>query len=98
MRRKSSFFADSLMLLIGDNSLISFPKITEDETLLVGVRYAAPKLLTRGNTASSYDAGNNLSGVFAKSQPYPKLFSFAAYKRPHFVKFKLYSFRCFGSY
>ena len=41
---------------------------------------------------------NNLSGVFAKSQPYPKLFSFAAYKRPHFVKFKLYSFRCFGSY
>ncbi len=96
--RKSSFFADSLMLLVGDNSLISFPKVTEDETFFVGVRYVAPKLLARSATASSYDASNDLPGLFAKSQPYPELFSFAAYKRPHFVEFKLYSSRYFRSY
>ena len=61
------------MLLIRDDSLISFPEITEDDALLEVTRNVLPEFLASSDTTSAYDAGDDLSGLFAKGKPNPTL-------------------------
>ncbi len=62
---KAAVFAYSLMVLGGENSLVSPPEVGVADALLIGSRNGVPELLAGSFTASTDNARYDLPGVFA---------------------------------
>lgn len=93
---QAGFLADRLVLFVRDDRPVGLPKVAEDETLLVGVRYVAPELFTRRNTPPADHASDDLPRCSANGQPYPPLSPFGAHERPQLVEFECDRLRLLG--
>ena len=64
-----------LMLLIRNDSSVSVPKVAEDNTLFVSVRYVSPELLACSDAASAYNTGDDLASLLAHGLARSNVFS-----------------------
>ena len=72
MSGKSRVFASCLMVLVGDDRLMSIPEIGKANTLLKKCRDAPPQMTTRSDTPTADDTSNHSPGLLAERQPQVK--------------------------